>query len=313
LTHSIPTSCDLCGGSAFEVISENDRHGKPLKTGLCQGCGLVMHLPVPSEEEISKYYAQDYRRDYHGESKPSKRRIMRAWMNGQRILHQIEKYIPQSSKVFEVGAGIGCTVKSFEEAGYDASGIEPNEGFNHYTQEVLHAHVENTNLYELQADASRDVILLIHVIEHFVSPKRALLQMRELMKDDAFLYIECPNVTGPFATFGRMFHFAHIYNFTPNTLINMAHLAGFEVVQSFQNDENPDIQILFKKVSIPEKIDIDTLESQRTHDAIFKYNTITYNLRSEYRMRRMKKLASYANEYLKANRFVDELEQRFTR
>jgi len=311
LTQSIPTTCDLCEGSEFEVISENDRHGKPLKTGICQGCGLVMHLPVPSEEEISKYYAQDYRRDYHGETTPSNRRVMRAWMNGQRILHQVEQYIPKSSRVFEVGAGIGCTVKSFEEAGYDASGIEPNEGFNHYTQGVLHAHVENTNLYDLQADASRDMILLIHVIEHFVSPKRALLHMRDLLKDNAFLYIECPNVAGPFATFGRMFHFAHIYNFTPNTLINMARIAGFEVVQSFQNDNHPDIQILFKKVAIPEKFDIDRLESKRTHDAIFKYNTITYNLRSEYRARRIKKLASYANEYLKANQFVKALEKRF--
>jgi len=276
-------TCDLCGGSSFEIIAEYDRHNKPLKTGLCQGCGLVMHVPMPSEDEISAYYAKDYRRDYHGESQPSARRIMRAWNNGQRILKQIKAAIPEKANVFEVGAGIGCTVKSFEADGFDASGIEPNTDFNSYTQGVLHANVENINLYDLKADQSRDVILLIHVIEH----------------------------AAPFATFGRLFHFAHTYNFTHNTLVSIAKLAGFEMVQSFTDTANPDIQILFRKVAIPESIDIDQQEAQRCHDAIFRYNWLTYNIRADYLLRRIIKLSSYAKEYMQANSFVKALEGRF--
>lgn len=307
-THQV---CDLCGGSSFEIISKHDRHNKPLTTGLCQGCGLVMHLPMPSESEISAYYANDYRRDYHGECKPSPRRIMRAWNNGQRILNQVKSHVPEKAKVFEVGAGIGCTVKSFEEAGFHASGIEPNTDFNSYTRGILHAGVENINLYDLEADHSRDVILLIHVIEHFVSPKRALTHMRSLLKDDGLLYIECPNIGAPFATFGRLFHFAHTYNFTHNTLINIAKAAGFEVVQTFTDTANPDIQILFKKVDIPETLALEGDEAKRSHDAIFRYNWLTYNVRADYLLRRVRKLSSYAKEYMQANSFVKELEGRF--
>jgi len=311
LTTPMHQTCDLCGGTDFEIISEYDRHNKALKTGLCQGCGLVMHVPMPNEDEISKYYAKDYRRDYHGESKPSPRRIMRAWNNGQRILTQIKSFIPENSKVFEVGAGIGCTVKSFEAADFQASGIEPNTDFNSYTRDVLHANVENINLYDLEADHSRDVVLLIHVIEHFVSPKRALTHMRGLLKDDALLYIECPNVGAPFATFGRLFHFAHTYNFTHDTLINIAKAAGFEVVQTFTDNDNPDIQILFKKVAIPEAINFDKNAAKRSHDSIFRYNWLTYNVRADYLLRRAIKLSSYAKEYMQANSFVKELEGRF--
>jgi len=310
-TDDIQQTCDLCGGSNFEIISEYDRHNKPLKTGLCQGCGLIMHQPMPSEDEISAYYAKDYRRDYHGESKPSPRRIMRAWNNGQRILKQIQATIPAKAKVFEVGAGIGCTVKSFETAGFDASGIEPNTDFNSYTRDVLHASVKNINLYDLKADHSRDIVLLIHVIEHFVSPKRALTHMRGLLKDDGLLYIECPNVGAPFATFGRLFHFAHTYNFTHNTLINMAKVAGFDVVQTFTDDNNPDIQILFKKTNIPDTVNFDANETKQSHDAIFRYNWLTYNIRADYLLRRISKLSSYAKEYMQANSFVKELEKRF--
>ncbi|MDQ6954490.1 MAG: class I SAM-dependent methyltransferase [Mariprofundaceae bacterium] len=315
MTQAVPStvdqSCDLCGGSNFETISEFDRHHKPLKTGLCQGCGLLMHLPIPSEAEISAYYANDYRHDYHGENKPSVRRIMRAWNNGQRIVAQIKDHIPVNCQVFEVGAGIGCTVKSFETSGFNASGIEPNTDFNNYTHDILHANVENINLYDLAANHSRDVVLLIHVIEHFVSPKRALKQMRGLLKDDALLYIECPNIGAPFATFDRMFHFAHIYNFTHNTLVSMAQSAGFEAVKTFTDAANPDIQILFKKVAIPPHLDFDAQEAARSYGAIFRYNWFSYNLRVDYLLRRIIKLSAYAKEYAQATRFVKTLEEKF--
>lgn len=303
--------CDLCGGSKFTIISQHDRHGLPLTTGICEGCGLVSHLPVPSEKEVAAYYARDYRNDYHGESAPSPRRIMRAWNNGARILNQLAPHIPAQTDIFEVGAGIGCTVKNFEVAGHHASGIEPNEGFNTYTRDTLHANVENTNLYDLKTNGDKSIILLIHVIEHFSSPARALTQMRGVLKENGLLYIECPNIAAPFATFGRLFHFAHIYNFTPNTLIAMAAKCGFEVVEKFTNEVHPDIQILFRKIDVPVDFRADPAEAERTGSAIHRYNWLSYNLRPNYLARRLCKLGSYANEYVKATRFVKALETRF--
>jgi len=304
--------CDLCGGSKYTIISQRDRRNLPLTTGLCEGCGLVSHLPVPTEDEVSAYYAQDYRKDYHGESTPSPRRIMRAWNNGQRILNQVSCHLPKEASVFEVGAGIGCTVKSFEAAGFDSSGIEPNEGFNSYTQGTLHAKVANTNLYDLStADDGMDVVLLIHVIEHFSSPTRALTHMRNLIKENGLLYIECPNIGAPFATFGRLFHFAHIYNFTPATLIALAKKCGYEVVEQFKPEEHPDIEILFRKVDLPASFKADPTDAARTSSAIHRYNWLSYNLRPSYLGRRICKIGKYANEYLKANNFVSELEKRF--
>ncbi|MCF7821337.1 MAG: class I SAM-dependent methyltransferase [Mariprofundaceae bacterium] len=303
--------CDLCGGSKFSIISHSDRHNRPLTTGVCEGCGLVSHLPVPGEDEVAAYYAEDYRKDYHGESVPSPRRIMRAWNNGARILNQLSPHIPAGTDIFEVGAGIGCTVKNFEVAGHQASGIEPNAGFNSYTRDTLHADVENTNLYDLEPGGDKSLLLLIHVIEHFSSPTRALTQIRGLLRNDGLLYIECPNIGAPFATFGRLFHFAHIYNFTPATLIALAKKCGYEVVKQFKADDHPDIEILFRKVDIPESFSADPQEAGRTRAAIHRYNWLSYNLRPNYLSRRLCKISRYASEYVKANAFVRELEARF--
>ena len=306
-------TCDLCGGDKFDLISRQDRKKQALNTGLCLNCGLVMHMPVPDESDIEAYYANQYRRDYHGERLPSPRRIMRAWNNGQRILKQLRPHIPAASAVFEVGAGIGCNIKSFEEAGFSASAIEPNKDFNQYTRHVLHADVANVNLYDLDGDASKDVVLLTHVIEHFVSPTRALMAIRNLIRDDGYLYIECPNVAGPFATFDRMFHYAHIYNFSPNTLVALAKKCGYEVVRSFKDERHPDIEILFRKIAVPESALINSDEADHVRQAIGQFNALSYHLRPAYLNRRVRKVLAYSKELLQAKKFVAALEARLNR
>ncbi|ATX81844.1 Methyltransferase domain-containing protein [Mariprofundus ferrinatatus] len=305
-TQHTASKCDLCGGSTFEEISNRDRRDEELFTGVCTGCGLVAHIPVPSEEEVSAYYAEQYRRDYHGESTPSQRRIMRAWKNGERILKQLFPRLNKEMKVFEIGAGIGCTVKAFELQGFDASGIEPNKDFNAFTREQLKASVENRNLYDLPAEPTYDLVLLIHVIEHFSSPTRALTQIHNLIKEDGFFYVECPNLAAPFATYDRLFHYAHIYNFTPATLIALAKKCGFELVSQFTDESHPDIHMLFRKVD-EKSLDVSPAEAERSKAAVHRYNNLTYHLRPAYLGRRIVKLFSYLQEFIFARAFVKGL------
>lgn len=270
-----------------------------------------MHLPMPSEQDLRDYYANDYRNDYHGERKPSKRRIMRAWNNGERIYQQIHGFLPKHARTFEVGAGIGCTVKVFEQHGFNASGTEPNKDFNSYTRQVLHAQVQNTNLFDLKLSHTQDAVMLIHVIEHFSAPTNALRHIRQLLQDHGMLYIECPNLSAPFATFSRLFHYAHTYNFTHHTLIKLAEACGFQVVQVFSDEQNPDIQILFKKTVIPKDMTWDTQEASRIEQAIHRYNALSYHLRPCYIRRRILKLLSYVSEWMEARSFVKTLEDNF--
>ena len=303
--------CDLCGGNEFKTIGERDRHGKPLTTGLCLHCGMVAHLPLPTEAEIAEYYARDYRQDYHGERVPNPRRVMRAWNNGERIVAQLAPHLTEGSSIFEIGAGIGCTVKAFETHGYPASGIEPNKDFNAYTHEKIHANVDNVNLYDLPVRPVADTIILIHVIEHFISPTRALSRIHELLPDNGLFYVECPNIAAPFATFGRLFHFAHTYNFTPDTLVALAQKCGFELVKNFNADDHPDIQMLFRK-STPSAPNFAEDAATRVEHAIHRFNGITYHLRPSYLTRRVAKLLSYAKEAICAGNFVKRLHARLS-
>ena len=210
--------CDLCQGEQFAEVSRRDRRGRDLETVICTRCGLVAHRVIPSEEVLTRYYADEYRRDYHGEREPSPRRVMRAWKNGERIARLLLPRLRGDEQVFEVGAGLGCTVKVFERQGFDASGIDVGHDFLAFSQDKLHARVLPGSLFEQPAASQHDVVLLVHVIEHFRSPRAALTDIHRLLRRDGLLYVECPNFAGPCATWNRMFHFAHIHNFTPANL-----------------------------------------------------------------------------------------------
>jgi len=307
------TRCDLCGSSDFSIVSESDRHGEALRTAVCRGCGLVMHLPVPSEAEVAEYYATRYRQDYHGERTPNPRRVMRAWNNGERIYAQLQPWLKGRESVFEIGAGIGCTVKAFETHGHPASGIEPNRDFNSYSRSRLHTRIENTNLYDLDDADSPDVVLLIHVIEHFSSPRRALEHIHGLLADDGLFYVECPNLTGPFATFDRMFHYAHIYNFTPETLEGLASECGFEKVAMLSAGDGPDIHMLFRKAEVKASAASLAGHANIVEAAIRQHNALSYHLRPTYLQRRVVKLWSYLVEAVSAGPFVKRLLERLDR
>ncbi|MEX2188449.1 MAG: class I SAM-dependent methyltransferase [Pirellulales bacterium] len=301
--------CDLCDGSQFELVAQLDRRGRPLDTVVCTTCGLVAHANIPSDAQLDRYYAEEYRHDYHGEFAPSDRRVLRAWKNGRRLFEQLTPYVDGGDRVFEIGAGIGCNVKAFELAGFDASGIEPGVGFQQYAQTKLLARVENARLFDLPATHEHDLVLLIHVIEHFNSPRKALEHIHGLLRPGGRLYVECPNLAAPFARRSRLFHFAHIHNFTPATLSMMALRCGFRVERQFSTRDDPNLQMLLIRADAPRRV-IDSTSYDQTLLALRRYDNFTYHVRWNYVWPRLRKLAGYAAEHLTATRAVRNLLQR---
>lgn len=301
--------CDLCVGSQFEQIGNLDRHGNPLESVICKTCGLVAHGQIPTDDELARYYATEYRQSYHGEMSPSDRRVMRAWKNGERIFKQLQPLIKPGVEVFEVGAGIGCTVKVFETNGHRASGIEPGEGFQDYSQKTLLADVVRGDLFEQPRDHSRELILLVHVIEHFKSPRRALEYIRGMLSDTGQFYVECPNIAAPFARRSKMFHYAHIHNFTPSSLKMLAESCGFKLEQQFGSKQNPNLQMLFS-CSKKSELHIDSTNYQQTMHVINEATPLRYHARPYYFSSRFTKVNSYLFEHLKAKQFVADLIQK---
>jgi 2-polyprenyl-3-methyl-5-hydroxy-6-metoxy-1,4-benzoquinol methylase len=297
--------CDLCGSREFETVATADRDNQPLTTVVCRRCGLVSHEEIPSEEDLAEFYGRRYRQAYHGEVKPSAKRVVRAWETGEALLRRLARFVKPGANVFEIGAGIGCNVKVFDLAGYNASGVEPNHGFCHYSQQHLKTKVRNQSLEDCAENGAFDLVILVHVIEHLRSPAAALKKIHGMLRPGGHLHVECPNLAGHSAP-GKQFHFAHIYNFTAPTLRMLAGKCGFGVAHNFDIKKHVHLRFLLRKID-DARFDLDESSYDDTIAALSRQNTVSYHTHPGYLKRRLKKALGRVREQMVARRRLREI------
>jgi SAM-dependent methyltransferase len=212
--------------------------------------------------------------------------VLRAWNGGNWLLKRLRPFVPRNGHVFEVGAGIGCTVKAFERAGYQASGIEPGVGFSRFAQRAFGACVTRASLFDMPPQPAYDFILLVHVIEHFNSPRRALEYIHSMLRPGGRLFIECPNVAAPHAAPGKLFHTAHIYNFTPDTLVALAESCGFLFNARLSQPNCREIRLVFQRGPVCE-LRIPEQSYDQTLSRLRRYSPMSYHLRTGYVLHRI--------------------------
>ena len=122
---------------AVEVVSERDRHGNPLRTVLCTETGLVRNDPVPGDEELAKFYSEEYRTAYKAAERPRRRQILR---NFRRVADHVRRFrdvFEPARRILDVGAGSGEFVFLMRDLGKEAVGLEPNKDYSAWCREEL--------------------------------------------------------------------------------------------------------------------------------------------------------------------------------
>lgn len=223
--------CRLCGGLEKIPVSQKDRHGNPLETVLCAGCGVVTNRPIPNDEELATFYREKYRKEYKGLSTPRMRQV---WRNFRRENAHIESHweIYRNRKnCLDLGSGSGEFMFLLKSLGIKCLGVEPDQDYSAYCRERLGLDIRTQTLEETDfPDGSFDFIRLSHVLEHMPDPVRSLKTLQRWLADDGVLYLETPNIEAEAGRKirGSMFHFGHIFNFNPFTLRLAAKGAGLQ-------------------------------------------------------------------------------------
>lgn len=212
-----------------ELISETDRHGKPLRTVICMETGLVRNDPVPDDAELERFYAEDYRIAYKGAVKPRRRQILRNFRRSAAFVRSFRDVFESATHVLDVGAGSGEFAFLMTRLGKAVKGLEPNAAYAAYCRDELELNVQTAHLSpHLFSPGEFDFIRLNHVLEHLNDPVKFLDQIAGWLAPEGLLYVEVPDLERDCREKlrGRIFHYAHIYNFNPWTLRACASLAG---------------------------------------------------------------------------------------
>lgn len=228
--------CNLCGSGRSQVVSTWDRRLKRLTTVICVECGLVRTDPMPTEEELSAYYAASYRADYQFAGKaPPRYHRLRGERRAAERADFLAAVLRPGGRVLDVGSGAGEFLAAAAARGCSPLGLEPGEAYAAYARTVRDVDVMQASWDRVDLlPTSFDIITLHHVLEHLRTPIDALKKMATWLKEDGVLYISVPDISAGSNPAYERLHFAHVHGFAPETLRRAASEAGFVVDERFQ-------------------------------------------------------------------------------
>lgn len=242
---SIP--CNLCGGTDVSTLSNRSRSGKPLRTVICQACGLVWSDPRP--HDARQFYEEEYRLSYKHTYSPKPKHVLRAGHAALSRFEKIERLLSSRKAVLDVGTGGGEFAYLLQSLGHGVSGIEPNRGYADYSIREYGLTVQVGFVQDAAFPSeSFDVVTIWHVLEHTEDPGFILALLRSWLKPDGTLVVEVPNVEATCQAPRSTFHEAHLYNFNVVSLRRLAKKQGLYEVKHLISRDGGNITMFLSRM-----------------------------------------------------------------
>ncbi|MCA8997367.1 MAG: methyltransferase domain-containing protein, partial [Planctomycetaceae bacterium] len=273
------TCCPLCSSSQSETLARKGRAGEDLQTVLCTSCGLVFSSPIPTPDEVAQFYAKEYRRSYKGVASPKLKHVYRAGMRALDRLPQVQKFCPAGGCVVDIGSGGGEFLYLLKSRGYDASGVEPDEGYGGFSirEYGIDVQIGPFDRCELPQETF-DLATANHVVEHLCDPVSVFRGIWQALKMDGHFIVEVPNVESTYHAPHHKWHFAHIFNFNPIAMENLGRKTGFRVVETILQPGTQHVNVVFQKVADAPRPQYCSSNADRVRSSLSAYSNSDHYL-----------------------------------
>ncbi|MDD9900979.1 MAG: class I SAM-dependent methyltransferase [Alphaproteobacteria bacterium] len=236
--------CRGCLGGDLSLIGHKD--GFDLLR--CADCKTVIAGPLPSEEELARYYYS------HGKTSDYLRKRDAKIRRG---LHRVKKILrarPPGRKFLDIGCNIGFTVEAAHQLGLEAYGIDIDTD----AIEQARLHYPAAGRFEavpVEDYATRgdtfDMIYMSEVVEHVRDPDTFIAAVAKLLRPGGVLYITAPDgahfaVPRDFASWGMVCPPQHLTFFSRTGMKKLLARHGLDI-RSFSIAFKPGIKALARK------------------------------------------------------------------
>jgi 2-polyprenyl-3-methyl-5-hydroxy-6-metoxy-1,4-benzoquinol methylase len=256
--------CYLCDDGLSHPLKSNGKEitdgqfGYAVHPVICD-CGLVYLNPRWSKEDYDIFYSYYYDELYRLEAKPDYR-IVGVIKNMEIIWERIKDCIPMSTKhILDIGCGSGHGLKLLRDKiqGSMVYGIESSpECCETLQSEEIGGVLASTDVDSNWDDEfvnKFDLIVMRHVVEHFLNPIESLKKISKTLTDDGFVYIATPNMMEPRVVLRDYdnwieywFRVVHTYYYSKETLFKTLLIENMYPVQ-YGETENEIWCLLSKK------------------------------------------------------------------
>lgn len=235
----VDINCPLCGGSKMSTIAKSDRHDLGLRIVLCRRCTMAMVRPRPDDVWFNQFYRDQFWPLYIG-SRFTDLHDMYVRDQCAERSHQIwDAILPflnfSPMNYLDVGCGQGAMLAEFRSRYPDSScnGVEPSVDAAEYCF-ARHGFQVNTGALDSLSAGDLpgpfDLVTMIHVLEHVLSPVDVLAQAVQRLSGNGFIYVEVPDLLSDRWSGKDFFHIAHVSYFHETALRNLFLRCGLEVV-----------------------------------------------------------------------------------
>ena len=273
----------ICGGRDLKLISTTDRFGLEFSCYICSSCGLMMTSPYIDPGSLEIYYQNYYHPIHFGSDDLDNSKALFRMGQGEKIFHFLMQFISQCTNlnVLEIGFGTGNVLIEFKENA-DESHITVEELGTEFNMDCL-AKARKIGLNVIKGSLKEvsfrklkfDLIILSHVLEHFVDIQKELEYLKSIMKSGALVYIEVPGVMTLHKKveysfdFMKYFTHAHAYHFNLTSLTQIMNKNGFILIKG-----NEEIEAVFKT-------GVQHVDANLNYQNIIDYLSLLENIRND--------------------------------
>lgn len=238
--------CNLCGHHDISVLATRSRSGAPLRSVICQHCGLVWSDPFPHNPR--EFYEKEYRVEYKRTYSPKPKHILRAGKTALARHQKIKHLLDAKQSILDVGTGGGEFAYLMSLLGHQVQGIEPNEGYAEYSIAEYRLNLQRGFIQDSYFNNDGfDIITIWHVLEHTEDPYFVLRKLHSFLKPQGILVVEVPNIEATCQSPNSTFHEAHLFNFNFDTLNKLGEKAGLKTIDHIYSDDSGNITVYFRK------------------------------------------------------------------
>lgn len=210
--------------------------------------GFYQVLPTPSQDEITKFYAEEF---YSSEYKRFNNSTLEVQLLDKEfhdahredicaVIQQISSRPIAGQRILDVGCGWAQTLLYLKDKGALCYGFDPAPEAVAYAQSHgITAKQVGMDSLEVFPGETFDVVMLLNVLEHLADPISVMREIRQkVIKQGGILIIEVPNEFNAFQVCGQRLHGlkewwvsppAHLNYFSADSLKHLLEGTGYEV------------------------------------------------------------------------------------
>ncbi|MEY2567781.1 MAG: hypothetical protein QOE35_2310 [Actinomycetota bacterium] len=210
--------------SSFACTSFGHRHHQPIWE--CDGCGLLVQWPQPSDTQLVAAYEEVEDPTYVAES-DNRHHTFR------RVIGKLGA--PGSRRLLDVGAYCGYFLDVARDVGFCVEGLELSRWAGDVARSRGHTVHQQTIRKRADVGGRYDVVTLWDVVEHLADPRRELEAVFDLLEPGGQVWLSTIDAGSRVARlFGSRWPWLmdmHLFYFDRSTLATLLTQAGFVDVE----------------------------------------------------------------------------------